>query len=117
MGLGGEGGSDGGAIERDELVGFYGLLPEEHVGRQVAVNAPGDAACSRWVELPIRGRGDVAKPGLLRGRAVELASEVGRRGEVVSLAVVAAAVRRHEVVEAVVGQAGPRDEVVHFDAA
>ena len=103
LGLGGEGGSNRIGIERDELVGFRGLLPEEHVGRQVAVNGPGDAACSRWVELPIRARGDVAKPGLLRGGAVEPASEVGRRGEVVPLAVVAAAVRRHEVVEAVVG--------------
>ena len=115
MGLGGEGHADGGAIERDELVGFRGLLPEKHVGRQVAVNASGDAAGPRWVEFPIGARGDISQAGLLRGGAVEPASEVGGRGEVVALAVVAAAVRRHEVMEAVVGQARPRDEVVQTE--
>ena len=42
MGLGGESGADSIAIERDELVGFNGLLPKQHVGRDTVIDAPGD---------------------------------------------------------------------------
>ena len=42
MGLGGESGSNRIAIERDKLVGFYGLLPNQHVGRDIVIHAPGD---------------------------------------------------------------------------
>ena len=33
MGLNAEGHASGGAIERDKLVGFCGLPPEQHIGR------------------------------------------------------------------------------------
>ncbi len=63
------------AIERDKLVGFS-LLPEEHVGRQVAADVLCAAGCARRVELPLDARGDIARAGLLLGGSVEPARQL-----------------------------------------
>ncbi len=110
--LGGERRCHAGRVERYKFVGPF---PEQHVGREVVVDAPSDATTAVGVEVPTRRGGDILEGfGLLR-HALQPPLQVDDRGDVVALLVVAAVMGRHEVVQPVIGQAGPGNEVVNFD--
>jgi len=110
--LGGERRCHARRIERHKVVGPF---PEQHVGREVVVDAPSDTATTVGVEVPTRRRGNFAEGDRLLLQALHPSLQVDHRGDVVALLVVAAMVGGHEVVQPVVGQADPRDEFVNID--